>query len=179
MGGAAASGEIEMLNMIHLPRGLVGVLAAALLWPGFAAAQDRDAQEVASYTMTDAGLAKYTKATKSLAALPGSKPGDCDTGDDSMSLTEMVAALDGVPGAKGAIQSAGMTTREYVVFSWSILHNGLAAWAISQPGGKLPAGTSKANVDFYQKHEAELQQLDGLKQDGECDEDTAEDEYEE
>ena len=168
-----------MLNMIHLPRGLLGVLAATLLLPGFAAAQDRDAQEVASYTLTDAGLAKYTKATKSLATLPSSKPGDCDTGDDSMSLTEMVAALDGVPGAKAAIQSAGMMTREYVVFSWSILHNGLAAWAISQPGGKLPAGTSKANVDFYQKHEAELQQLETLRQDEDCDEDQAEEESEE
>jgi hypothetical protein len=152
--------------------------AAALLLPGIAAAEDRDAQEVASYRLTDAALARYTKATNNLAALPGSKPGDCDAGVDSMSLAEMAAALDGTPGAQGAIQAAGMTTREYVVFSWSILHNGLAAWAISQPGGKLPAGTSAANVDFYQKHEAELQQLESLKQD-DCSEDAAEDEHEE
>ena len=31
-----------------------------------------------------------------------------------------------------------MTAHEYVVFSFSLLQNGLAAWAVSQPGGKLP-----------------------------------------
>lgn len=162
------------------PGALFRALAAvALLLPGLAAAQDRDAQEVASYALTDAALARYAKATRNLAALPGSKPGDCDTGADSMTLDQMVEALDGVPGARSAIQSAGMTTREYVVFSWSILHNGLAVWAISQPGGKLPAGTSQANVEFYRQHEAELQQLEAMRQDHDCDEEPAEDEYEE
>lgn len=168
-----------MFKLTHLQAAFLAACASALLASPLAAAQDRDAQEVASYALTDTGLARYTKATRNLAALPGSKPGDCDTGDDSASLDEMAAALDGVPGAKAAIQSAGMTTREYVLFSWSILHNGLAAWAISQPGGKLPPGTSKANVDFYQQHEAELQQLESLKQDEDCDEEPAEDEPEE
>lgn len=167
-----------MSKLTHLKAAFFAACASALLASPPAAAQDRDAEAVAGYALTDAGLAKYIKATKNLAALPGSKPGDCDTGADSMSLDEMVAALDGVPGAKAAIQSAGTTSREYVLFSWSILHNGLAAWAISQPGGKLPAGTSKANVDFYQKHEAELQQLEALKQDDDCDEDAAEEEPE-
>lgn len=168
-----------MAKLRYLGSSFRALAAAALLLPAAAAAQDRDTREVAGYVLTDAGLARYTKATKNLAALPGSKPGDCDTGADSMTLDEMTAALDGTPGARAALQSAGMTTREYVVFSWSILHNGLAAWALSQPGGKLPAGTSKANVDFYQKHEAELQQLEELKQDEDCDEDATEDEYDE
>ncbi len=168
-----------MFKLTHLQTAFFGACASALLTAPLAAAQDRDAQEIAAYVLTDAALAKYIKATKNLAALPGSKPGDCDAGDDAMSLDEMAAALDGVPGAKAAIQSAGMTTREYGLFMWSLLHNGLAAWAISQPGGKLPPGTSKANVDFYQRHEAELQQLETLKQDEDCDEDAAEDEPEE
>ena len=167
-----------MFKLTHLQAALIAACAMALLASPFAVAQDRDAQEVAAYVLTDAGLAKYTKATKNLAALPGSKPGDCDAGDDSASLDDMAAALDGVPGAKAAIQSAGMTTREYVLFMWSLMHNGLAAWAISQPGGKLPAGTSKANVEFYQQHEAELQQLEALKLDDDCDEEPVEEEPE-
>jgi hypothetical protein len=168
-----------MFKLTHLQSAFFAACAMALLASPFAAAQDRDTQEIVAYVLTDAALAKYIKATKNLAALPGSKPGDCDAGDDSMSLAEMTAAFDGVPGVKAAIQSAGMTTREYVVFMWSLLHNGLAAWGISQPGGKLPAGTSKANVDFYKRHEAELQQLETVKQDDGCDEEPVEEEPEE
>ena len=60
------------------------------------------------------------------------------------------------PGAQAAIQSAGMTSREYVVFMFSMMQNGMAAWALSQPGGKLPPGVSQANVDFFRKHEAAM-----------------------
>jgi hypothetical protein len=88
----------------------------------------------------------------------------------------MTAKLNASPGAKAAIQSAGMTTREYVVFSWSLLQTGLAAWAVDQPGGKLPPGASKANVDFYKKNEAALQQLEGAG--GDCEDDRNEDDEE-
>lgn len=148
------------------------MLAAAMLVPPIAAAQDADTKEVLAYVLTDAGLAKYTAATKKLAALPAAA---CNEDQDSMSIDDMVVQLNAAPGAQAAIQSAGMATREYVLFTWSIGYNGLAAWALSQPGGKLPAGASKANVDFYNRHEAELQQLEGPKDDG-CDGDQAEEE---
>ena len=38
------------------------------------------------------------------------------------------------------------------------------------PGGKLPAGTSKANVDFYNSHQAELAKLEALNKGDDCDE---------
>ena len=69
-----------------------------------------------------------------------------------------------------------MCLREYVVFSMSLFQNGLAAWALDQPGGKLPQGVSKANVDFVKKHDAQLKQLQGLSADGGCDDEAAEDE---
>ncbi len=161
--------EISMLKF------LFGALTIALLLPGFAAAQDRDTQEVQKYTLTDAGLAKYTQATKKIAALPAGSAACEDDGGDSQSIDETTAKLNASPGAKAAIQSVGLTTREYVVFSWSLLHSGLAAWAGDQAGGKLPAGTSKANVDFYKKHEAELKKLEILKQADDCEEDSGED----
>jgi hypothetical protein len=151
---------------------LLSAVMFALLLPGFAAAQDRDSKEVQGYVLTDAGFAKYTQATKKIAALPG---GDCDD-DDSQSIDQMTAKLNASPGAKAAIQSTGMTTREYVVFTWSLLQTGLAAWAVDQPGGTLPPGTSKANLDFYKQHEADLKQLEGLKQDDDCEENREDDE---
>ncbi len=35
----------------------------------------------------------------------------------------------------------------------------MAAWALTQPGGTLPPGVSKANVDFYRSHEQALKKL--------------------
>jgi len=151
---------------------LLALCGALVIAPVFVAAQDADTKSVQSYALTDSGLAKYTQATKSLAALPGNPTscGDDDSESDSQSLSNIAARIDAVPGAKNAIQSAGLSTREYVVFMFSLLHNGMAAWAVSQPGGKLPPGVSKANVDFYNKHKAELDELKELSGDDQCEE---------
>ena len=168
-----------MLWINSLKGALLATCAAVALASPLATAQDRDSQEIASYALTDAALAKYAQATKNLAALADSAQPDCGDEDDSngQSLDQTVAKFNAVPGARAAIQSAGMTTREYVVFMLSLFHNGLAAWALTQPGGKLPAGTSKANVDFYNRHAAELQQLEEPKQDDDCNTDAAEEKY--
>ena len=85
------------------------------------------------------------------------------------SLDEMVAQFDSVPEFRTAIRSAGMTTREFVVFTWSLFQNGMAAWVLSQPGGKLPEGASMANVDFYRAHEAAFQALEKETKRSDCD----------
>jgi hypothetical protein len=94
-----------------------------------------------------------------------------DDGDDLQSIDDAAAKLNASPAAKAAIQSAGLTPREYVVFSFSLLQTGLGAWAADQPGGKLPPGTSKANVDFYKKHQADLKKLETFRQGDDCDDD--------
>ena len=151
-------------------------VAIALTAPGSATAADKDTREVASYALTDSGLAKFTQATKNLAAVPGACAEQEDDGTNSQSIDQMVAKLNAVPGAQAAIQSAGMTTREYVVFMWSMLHNGMAAWAASQPGGKLPPGTLQSNVDFYKKNEAKMAELGQNDPCGDDSGDEAEDE---
>ena len=145
-----------MTLRIQVAKAIAIATTIALAASGIAAASDKDTREVSSYVFTEAGLAKFTKATQNLAAVPGACAEQEDDGSNSQSIDQMVAKLNAVPGAQAAIQSAGMTTREYVVFMWSMLQSGMAAWAMSQPGGKLPPGTSQANVDFYRKHEAEM-----------------------
>jgi hypothetical protein len=156
------------------------LVGATLLFAGAQAAraQDADTAEVQRYLLTDAGLAKYSQATKKLASLPRDPAACSDEGDGSgsQSIDQMAAKLGAVPGAKAAVQAAGMSLREYVVFSMSLFQNGLAAWALDQPGGKLPHGVSKANVDFVKKHDAQLKQLQGLSPDGGCNDQAAEDE---
>jgi hypothetical protein len=105
------------------------------------------------------------QATRNLKAL---KIDDCDDDSEVRSLSQAVAKIDSAPGAKAAVQSAGMTTREYVVFTFSLMQNGLAAWALEQPGGKLPPGVSQANVDFFRAHQADMQDIGDESDDSAC-----------
>ena len=160
-----------MTSRRHLAKLLL--VAAALALPGVATADDDDSREISNYVLTEAGLGKFKQATEKLSAVPGAcAKADDDDDDDSssQSLDQMVAKLDAVPGAQPAIQSAGMTTREYVVFMWSIMQTGMSAWAQDQ-GGKLPPGVSQANVDFYKKHEADMK---AIGENDPCDDDSVE-----
>jgi hypothetical protein len=158
---------------IQLAKAFAVAATIALAAPGIAVANDKDSREVAAYVLTDAGLAKFTKATQNLAAVPGACAKEDDDGSNSQSIDQTVAKMNAVPGAQAAIQSAGMTTREYVVFMWSILHNGMASWAVSQPGGKAPPGTLQSNLDFYKKNEARMA---AIGKNDPCDEGSGEEE---
>jgi hypothetical protein len=143
----------------HLARIFVTAAIFALGGGSLAVAQDRDAAEVSRYVLTDSGLTKFVQASRNLAGVPGACVEEDDDAEGAKSIDEVAAKLNSMPGAQAAIQSAGMTTREYVIFSFSIFQTGMASWALGQPGGKLPPGASQANVDFYRNHEAQLAAL--------------------
>jgi hypothetical protein len=175
----------ERMFCQHPNRTAVGVVAlAALLSSAAAVAQnpaDRDLREISSYVLTDAGLAKYTQAVKNLGPLARGMD-SCAEGDDDSdsanSLDETAARIDAIPGVHAAIKAAGMTTREYLVFTFSLFQNGMGAWALEQPGGKLPPGMSMENVKFYRAHEDAIKQLSAQTKATECDGGEGEDEAE-
>ena len=153
------------------------VLATALLAPAFSVAQEfseSDTREIASYVLNEAGLAKYAEASRNLGEIAEQLPGNCDDDEGMQSLDDGAERLNAIPEVRAALESAGMTAREYVVFSLSLFQNGMAAWVLSQPGGTLPPDTSMANVEFFRAHEATLQELGSLTQSDDC-----EDAYEE
>lgn len=123
------------------------------------ASSNRDAREISAYVLSEAGLAKYSRASANLGELSKQVASQCDDSEGPGSLDQSVARINAIPGAQTAIQSAGMTTREYLVFTFSLFQSGMAAWALNQPGGTLPPGVSRANVDFYRSHEQALQKL--------------------
>jgi hypothetical protein len=151
--------------------GAVSAFALVLPPPVMAEASlpDADTKEIASYVLTDAALARYSQAVHKLQPLMGSLPQDCDADEHPSSLNTSASRMDGVPAVKSALKAAGMASREYLVFSWSVFQHGMAAWALEQPGGKLPPGLKKANVDFYRAHEAELKKLGELSKPADCD----------
>ncbi len=169
-----------MTNIKNFLLRLLAVLVLALGLPALSQAQvDRDTQEINGYVLTDAGLARYTKAIAALGPIAKQQSGDCDDDsddDNAKSIDQLAAKINAVPGAKAAFQSAGMTAREYIVFSMSIFQAGMASWAMSQPGAKLPPGISMANVNFYRKNEAALTRLGETTQSDDCAEDQGEDE---
>jgi hypothetical protein len=80
------------------------------------------------------------------------------------SLSEQIELLDGVPQVRGAISSTGLTTRDYVLTQGALLQAGMA-YAMTKGSG-VPvdsivkqAGVSRANLEFYQKNEAEIGRL--------------------
>ena len=139
---------------------LAFAMAIGLQSPGRPSPRTTTAARVSAYVLTESGLAKFAQASKNLAGIPGAcEEDDDDDPDDQQSIDQMVAKINSKPGAQAAIQSAGMTSREYVVFMFSMLQSGMSAWASKQPGGKLPPGISQANVDFFNKHETAMAQI--------------------
>jgi hypothetical protein len=126
---------------------------------------EADAQEVRAYALTDAVLNKYVKATRKLSAIPL----DCDAGDSGISsLDDAAAKIDAMPGAKAVMKSAGITSREYVVFAFALIENAYAAYSVDQPGGKLPPGTSLANVEFLRRNTGVIEKLANETEVAEC-----------
>ena len=161
-----------MIQFSRIRAALVTVASVILLAPAVSVAQgfpDRDAREISAYVLSEAALAKYTQASANLGSLSKRVASNCDDSDSPASLDASVARINANPQAKAAIQSAGMTPREYLVFSFSIFQSGMAAWALSQPGGTLPPGVSKANVDFYRSHEQALKKLAPQQGSDDCD----------
>jgi hypothetical protein len=161
-----------MFNRFKTARMVTVVSALALLVPMAAGAQglaDHDTKEIAGYVLTDAALTKYAQAVRKLQPLKEQLQEDCDREDAQESLNAMAARMDKVSGVKSALNAAGMTSREYLVFSLSVFENGMAAWALELPGGKLPPGVKMANVNFYRAHKAELEKLGELTKQADCD----------
>lgn len=161
-----------MFNRFKAARMVTVVSALAFLVPMAAGAQglaDHDTKEIAGYVLTDAALTKYAQAVRKLQPLKEQLQQDCDREDAQESLNAMAARMDKVSGVKSALKGAGMTSREYLVFSLAVFENGMAAWALEQPGGKMPPGVKMANVNFYRAHKAELEKLGELTKQADCD----------
>jgi hypothetical protein len=150
--------------MRSFPRLLAAAAAAVTCFAAPLGAQTDDAI-LARYRLTEAGLAKFTQASRNFIAVAKADSGALgaeDEGENSKTIADMAALYDGRPALKRAISSAGMTSREYVTFIMSMFQAGMAAWMVEQQGGKfdkVPAGIPHENIRFYQQHRAELERI--------------------
>ena len=133
---------------------------------------DPDTREVRAYTLTDACLRQVRECdATSCATVKFENCVDDDDDDAQDTIASSVARIDAVPGAKAAIQAAGLSSREYVVLAYALARRtACASYLMQKPGGKLPDGVNTANVDFVRRHSAELHQLANETEDESCDE---------
>jgi hypothetical protein len=122
---------------------------------------DADTKAMQSYRLTEASFSKYKQATRNMMEAARQHPEIAKAEEDKepTSLAEMAAIYDRHPPLKKALASAGLSSREYVLFTLSLFQAGMAASVAEQNGGKLPDGVSSENVDFYKTHAAEMQKF--------------------
>ncbi|HYW10643.1 MAG TPA: hypothetical protein VE871_01770 [Longimicrobium sp.] len=123
---------------------------------------------LASYRLTSANLDKFLAATQALQSLEGEEFDIEDRFDgenpQNMNIGYISSAFESEPRVKGAINGAGMTTRDYVTFLFSTMQ-AMFGWAMVQMGGEdalaqMPAGVLKQNVEFFMANHEAFEALD-------------------
>jgi len=91
-----------MRNVTRHFTSIACALGLLVLAPATSHAQnkaDADTREITAYKLTEAGLGKYTQATRNLKGLPID---DCDEDSEVKSLSEAVTKIDAAPGVSQA-----------------------------------------------------------------------------
>lgn len=176
-----------MTNVIdavrRVPRAFARILAIAGLSLGAVAAdasiaaaqpdmgalgQMFDDPALASYRLTSSNLTRFLAATQALNGLDGENFDledqiDTDNPED-VNIADIAAAFDGEPRIKGAINGAGMSSREYVTFLFSMLQAMFGSIAVQMGGdealAQMPNGVLKQNIQFFLEHQDEFEALD-------------------
>ncbi|MBW3571298.1 MAG: hypothetical protein KY467_09340 [Gemmatimonadetes bacterium] len=120
-----------------------------------------------TYRLTSANLDKFLAATNALKALEDE---DIDIEDhidmddpEDIDIGEIAAAFDNEPRIKRAINSAGMTSRDYVTFLFAMMQ-AMFGSVMVQMGGEqalndMPDGVLKENIRFFTANQARFEAL--------------------
>jgi hypothetical protein len=122
-----------------------------------------DDPEVAGYRMTQDDLRGFVRATENLKALENRETFDLtehltrsDTG--ALGVDGMAAALESEPRVRAAIEDAGMSPRQYVVFMFALVRAVVGAALAGVVGEEaladMPDTTLKHNIRFFLDNEA-------------------------
>lgn len=144
-------------------------LAAVAADVSYAAAQFEKlfTEEVSNYRLTTAGMQKFVTATQALHELEDEDLQVTERfenlDEDDVDLDQIAAAFDSEPRVKSAINGAGITSREYVTFMFSMIQTMITA-AMLEMGGEnalaqMENSVLKQNVQFYREHEAEFEAM--------------------
>jgi hypothetical protein len=146
--------------------------AAAAEAPAPAASSDNELKDITKYRLSMDKIDKYIAAQRNIAlkaknlspAEKAAMEARNDNGDANAdaSLDDMQKKIDSEPLMKSAIQDAGLSTREFVMITMSMMQSGMAAGVLklrpkdNQDSLIHAMQASPENVKFYQDNEAEI-----------------------
>jgi hypothetical protein len=137
-----------------------------------AASSDNELKDITKYRLSMDKIDKYIAAQRNIAlkaknlspAEKAAMEARNDNGDANAdaSLDDMQKKIDSEPLMKSAIQDAGLSTREFVMITMSMMQSGMAAGVLklrpkdNQDSLIHAMQASPENVKFYQDNEAEI-----------------------
>ena len=120
-----------------------------------------DAGSIDTYDLTMDNVHAMMKAQVALAAAEKADP----TLDSAMNISEendaqYVARLESTPKVRAAIETAGMSVRDYAYTAQSLVGTMMAVGAVEAGQLKdIPEGVNPRNVEFVKAHRAELEKM--------------------
>lgn len=121
-----------------------------------------DLKEVHSFQLTEKRLDQFTQALRNMAEAVEKNP-DLAKPDNSVganaSINDMVAFFDKIPLMKKSVETAGMSTREFVLFQMALMSAAMGNYLVQQ-GHKLPPEISAEHAKFYKDHEEKFKSLE-------------------
>ncbi|MBB4639346.1 hypothetical protein [Longimicrobium terrae] len=124
-------------------------------------------EEVSNHRLTMEGLEKFVTATRNLDALEDESinmENRFEVSENEMPDIGMIAsAFESEPLIRDAIGKAGLSSREYVTFLFSMVQTMFTATMVEMGGesafAQMEAGVLKDNVAFFREHKDEIQRL--------------------
>jgi hypothetical protein len=157
----------DLSNRLRVQAARLAVVALPFAAPVAAQSEaDADLEAISAYTLTMPKYQQYLDASVNVAAAAAQDPtvGGKLEGFGDKSLSEQVEVMEGLPQIRSAITATGLTTRDFMLTQGALLQAGMA-YAMTKGTGMSvdsvvkTAGVSRANLEFYQKHEAEIARL--------------------
>ena len=123
---------------------------------------------LANYRLTDANLTRFVAAMRALQELEDENIGMEDRlnldDSDQVNIGEIAAAFDSEPRVKSAINGAGLSSREFVTFLFSMMQAMFGSIAVQMGGEEalddMPDGVLKQNIRFFLENQDAFAQLD-------------------
>ena len=132
-----------------------------------------DDRAIGAYPLSMDRLTRATQAGRNIRAAEKADPGlrerwhhkgeDVDSEDLNANLSALLSRIEGTPAIKGAVESAGLSPRDFVMTTFALVSANAAAqmkkMGTPPEDSGLGAHVSDANVAFVSAHQADVAAL--------------------